>query len=95
MSKEQVKKRIAGKVYILVMKARFGKVRRCFADLPSETQGVWKEEADQILSDPDILIKADDQSYPGMVFYCETCKRMVKNTKCNIVDSGWVKVEEK
>lgn len=36
---------------------------------------------------------AKDQSYPDMVFYCPECKKMVKNTKCNIVDSNWRKVE--
>ena len=28
---------------------------------------------------------------PDMVFYCEDCDKMVKNTRCNIVDAGWVK----
>ncbi len=38
-----------------------------------------------------LVIKCKEQSLPNMVFYCGECKRMVKNTMCNIVDEGWVK----
>ena len=38
----------------------------------------------------------EDQSYPDMVFFCPTCKQMVKNTLCNITGEntkvGWRKV---
>lgn len=41
-----------------------------------------------------LVVLDADQSYPDMVFYCPTCKKMVKNTRCNIVDSGWAKVRK-
>ena len=45
----EAREKIAEKQYILVMRSRFGKVRRKFIDLPSETQDAWGKEADKIL----------------------------------------------
>lgn len=48
---------------------------------------------------PELLIKAPNQDLPDMVFYCPTCGKMVKNTKCNIVEPEdgyvWMKVLSK
>lgn len=45
----------------------------------------------KILDIPELAIVDRSAEYPDMVFYCKDCNKMVKNTLCNIVDSGWVK----
>lgn len=40
------------------------------------------------------LMGEQETVYPDMVFYCPTCDKMVKNTKCNVVDAKFRPTED-
>ncbi len=99
MSKEQVRERIAK---LLALQTLCDEDRDTI-DLTWEwvvKYGFVDEylvKADLILSDPDILIKAEDQSLPENFYLSMTPEwpRIYKKAQQDMLNQGWVKVEEK
>ena len=97
MNTDKVKERIAQIEYYKYCK-QMGWSEDKWEYEPESVHDKYIKEADQILADPDILVKHPDQSLPEFLVIinpCVKCESVERLTRYNILKAGFIKVEEK